>query len=335
MKAIHFIEDIDMESFWSAYGLFIAKTFTVLALIVFAVAMTARLLRRKDTPREHLHVKKLNEKYQAMADVLHRAMLPKHDLKHYLQRRREADKNIPHTAEPRPRVFVLEFKGDLRASAVRALREEVTALLTVATPKDEVFLRLESAGGLVMSYGLAASQLARITQAGIPLVVSVDQIAASGGYLMACVADRILAAPFAIVGSIGVVAQMPNFHGLLKKHDIDYELHTAGEFKRTLTLFGENTEEGRAKLKEEIEETHDLFKQFLAQHRPRLDLAAVATGEHWLGTRALDLKLVDELITSDDYLLKRSHEADLYAVRYPQRRSLGERLGLGRERAGF
>ncbi len=320
-----------MESFWSAYGLFAAKTFSLLALIVIAIAVTARLLRRKDGPREQLQVKKLNDKYQAMADTLHHAMLPKH----YLQRRRHADKNKDRGTEEQQRVFVLEFKGDLRASAVRTLRDEITALLTVATPKDEVFLRLESAGGLVMAYGLAASQLVRIKQAGIPLVIAVDQVAASGGYLMACVADRILAAPFAIVGSIGVVAQMPNFHGLLKKHDIDYELHTAGEYKRTLTVFGENTEQGRAKLKEELDDTHALFKQFLAEHRPQVDLARVATGEHWYGSRALDLKLVDELSTSDDYLLKRSQAAVLYSLRYPARRSLGERLGLAREKSGL
>lgn len=324
-----------MESFWSAYGLFAAKTFTLLALIVIAIVVTARLARRKDGPRETLQVKKLNDKYQTMADVLHRAMLPKHDLKHYLQRRRHTDKDKQRDTESQARVFVLEFKGDLRASALRGLRDEITALLTVATPKDEVFLRLESAGGLVMAYGLAASQLVRIKQAGIPLVIAVDQVAASGGYLMACVADRILAAPFAIVGSIGVVAQMPNFHGLLKKHDIDYELHTAGEYKRTLTVFGENTEQGRAKLKEELEETHGLFKQFLVEHRPQIDLAAVATGEHWYGSRALELKLVDELSTSDDYLLKRSQAAELYALCYPARRSLGERLGLTRDKAGI
>ena len=324
-----------MDSFWFAYGLFIAKTLSLLALIVIAVVLVARLRRRKDGPREQLQVKKLNDKYQAMADTLQGAMLPKHELKHYRHERKRADKQAQHSAEQRPRVFVLEFKGDIRASAVRTLREEITAVLTVATPKDEVFVRLESAGGLVMSYGLAASQLARIKQAGIPLVVAVDQVAASGGYLMASVSDRILAAPFAILGSIGVVAQLPNFHGLLKKHDIDYEMHTAGEFKRTLTVFGENTEQGRAKLKEEIEETHTLFKQFLAAHRPQLDIAAVATGEHWLGTRALELKLADELITSDDYLLKRSKEADLYLLHYPPRRSLGERLGLSRDKGVF
>src|SRR3569832_440851 len=196
-----------MESFWSAYGLFAAETATILALIVAALVVSVRLLRRKSGPREpQLQVKKLNDKYQERGG-----------------------------GAARPRVFVLEFKGDLRASAVLTLRDEITAVLSVATPKDEVFVHIESMGGLVMSYGLAASQLARIKQAGVPLVVAVDQVAASGGYLMACVADRILAAPFAIVGSIGVVAEEPFLHGLLKKHDIDYELHTAGEYKRTLT----------------------------------------------------------------------------------------------------
>ena len=319
-------------SFWSAYGLFIAKTLTLLVLIVVALVATARAMRRKSPRGEsQVQVKKLNDKYQTMADALHRAMLSKHDLKHYLERRRRDDKQAARDHAERPRVFVLEFKGDLRASAVRTLREEITAVLTVATPKDEVFVRLESMGGLVMSYGLAASQLARIKQAGVPLVVAVDQVAASGGYLMACVADRIVAAPFAIVGSIGVVAEIPNLHGLLKKHDIDYELHTAGEYKRTLTVFGQNTDQGRAKLKQELEETHALFKQFLHAHRPQLDLAAVATGEHWHGVRALELKLVDDLITSDDYLFKRSQEADLYAVRCPARRALAERLGLARD----
>lgn len=321
-----------MDSFWSAYGLFIAKTVTLLVLLIIAVVAVARLLRRKEAPRDHLHVKKLNDKYKAMADTLHHAMLPKHGLKHYRRERKQEDKQLQQRTEPHSRIFVLEFKGDLRASAVRTLREEITAVLTVATPKDEVFVRLESLGGLVMSYGLAASQLARIKQAGVTLVVSVDQVAASGGYLMACVADRILAAPFAIVGSIGVVAEMPNFHGLLKKHDIDYELHTAGEHKRTLTVFGENTDQGRAKLKEDLEATHALFKQFLAVHRPQVDLAAVATGEHWHGVRALDLKLVDDLITSDDYLLKRSQQTDLYALHFPTKRSLGERLGLSRDK---
>jgi serine protease SohB len=196
----------------------------------------------------------------------------------------------------------------------------------VARAEDEVVVRLESGGGMVHAYGLAASQLRRIRDAGIPLTVAVDKIAASGGYLMACVADRVLAAPFAIVGSIGVVSQIPNFHRLLRRHDIDFEQVTAGEFKRTITLFGETTEKAREKLRQEVEDTHELFKSFVAEQRPGLDLATVATGEYWLASRALDLQLVDELRTSDDYLVTRSRDADLFQVTYSARKGWMERL---------
>jgi len=211
---------------------------------------------------------------------------------------------------------VLNFHGDLRAAAVASLREEVTAVLTAAQPEDEVMVRLESVGGLVHAYGLAAAQLLRIRDRRIKLTVAVDKVAASGGYLMACVADRIIAAPFAILGSIGVIAQLPNFNRLLKKHDIDYEQFMAGEFKRTVTLFGENTDKGRHKFQEEIEVTHTLFKEFVKSHRPQLDLDQVATGEYWYGTRALEHRLADELRTSDDYLLDASASADLYEVTF-------------------
>jgi serine protease SohB len=213
-------------------------------------------------------------------------------------------------------VFVLNFHGDIRASALASLREEVTAVLTVAQPEDEVMLRLESSGGLVHAYGLAAAQLLRIRDRRLKLTVAVDKVAASGGYLMACVADRIIAAPFAILGSIGVIAQLPNFNRLLKKHDIDYEQFMAGEYKRTVTLFGENTDKGRHKFQEEIEATHALFKDFVRNHRPQLDLDQVATGEYWYGTRALEHRLADELRTSDDYLLDASAGAEVYEVTY-------------------
>jgi serine protease SohB len=198
-------------------------------------------------------------------------------------------------------------------------------------------LRLESEGGVVHGYGLAASQLQRIRDRGVKLTVAVDKVAASGGYLMACVADRIIAAPFAVVGSIGVVAQLPNFNRLLKKHEIEYELHTAGEFKRTLTLFGENTAAGRAKFQETLEDAHALFKSFIQQNRPQVAIDQVATGDHWFGARAIALKLVDELKTSDDYLLERSKDCDLYELRYKRHRSLAERVavGLTRLRATF
>jgi serine protease SohB len=212
------------------------------------------------------------------------------------------------------------------ASAVATLRQEVTAILTVAEPGDRVLVRLESAGGAVHAYGLAASQIARFRERKVPVTVAVDKIAASGGYMMACTAEHIIAAPFAVLGSIGVVAQLPNFHRLLEKNDIDFELFTAGEFKRTITLFGENTDKARAKFREEIEEVHVLFKDFVKQNRPVLDLAQVATGEHWYGSRALELKLVDELRTSDDYLLEASSDADLYEVTYHAKKGLWARI---------
>jgi len=224
-------------------------------------------------------------------------------------------------------VFVLEFKGDLFATAVRNLREEVTAITAVAGKGDEVVIRLESAGGAVPHYGLAAAQLMRLREKAIKLTVCIDRIAASGGYMMACVADRIVAAPFAIIGSIGVVAQVPNFHRLLEKHDVDFQEMTAGEFKRTVSVFGEITERGRKKFQEELEDTHLLFKEFVKVHRPKLDLDQVSTGEHWLARRGLDLGLVDELRTSDEVLVDRAAVANVYQVSFERARSLRERLG--------
>lgn len=225
------------------------------------------------------------------------------------------------------RIFVLHFEGDLKASAVDHLREEVTAILTVATPEDEVFVTIDSAGGMIQTYGLAASQLARFRTQAIPLTVAVDKIAASGGYLMACVANQILAAPFSIIGSIGVLAQLPNFHRFLKKHNIDFEQITSGEFKRTLTIFGENTEKGRQKFQQELDEAHQLFKGFIHEYRPALELEKVATGEYWLGTRAKEMGLVDKLITSDDYLLDANAKGqNIYAIRYSCKETLKDKI---------
>ena len=228
--------------------------------------------------------------------------------------------------DERKRVFVLDFNGDIRASEVDLLREEISAILSFATDKDEVVLRLDSAGGMVHSYGLAASQLERIKSAKLHLTICVDEVAASGGYMMACLADKLIAAPFAILGSIGVVAQLPNFHRVLKKHGVDYETFTAGEYKRTVTMFGENTEKGKEKFVEEIQDTHLLFKEFVSQARPSVDIDKVATGEVWFGRRAIDHQLVDELNTSDDYLMKICDSADVYQVRYELKKSFGDRL---------
>ncbi|EGT4952934.1 protease SohB, partial [Cronobacter sakazakii] len=187
-------------------------------------------------------------------------------------------------------------------------------------------VRLESPGGVVHGYGLAASQLQRLRERQIPLTIAVDKVAASGGYMMACVANNIVAAPFAIIGSIGVVAQIPNFNRLLKRNDIDIELHTAGQYKRTLTLLGENTEEGREKFREDLNETHHLFKEFVHSMRPSLDIDAVATGEHWYGVQAKEKGLVDEISTSDDLIIARMAEREVVSLRYMQRKRLMDRF---------
>ena len=239
---------------------------------------------------------------------------------------KEAQKEGTEAEAERNRVFVLDFNGDVRATEVSQLREEVTAVLSVANKGDEVLLRLESPGGVVHGYGLAASQLSRVLGQGLNLTVAVDKVAASGGYMMACIGTRILAAPFAVLGSIGVVAELPNFHRLLKKYDVDMEVMTAGEYKRTLTMFGENTDQGREKFQEEIEDVHDLFKSFVAENRPSVDVEAVSTGEAWYGQRALDRNLVDELKTSDEYLVECCDAADVFHVRFVEHKSNVDRL---------
>ncbi|MFZ1830641.1 MAG: protease SohB [Candidatus Competibacteraceae bacterium] len=303
--------------FLSEYGMFLAKAITlVVAVLIMVGGIVVLITRSGSHPEVHgrLDIRNLNEKYDDMTLALKSATLPKKALKQFQKERKAREKQ--HEKIERHRIFVLNFHGDIRAAAVASLREEITAVLTAAQPEDEVIVRLESAGGMVHSYGLAAAQLLRIRDRRIKLTVAVDKVAASGGYMMACVADRIIAAPFAILGSIGVIAQLPNFNRLLKKHDVDFEQFMAGEHKRTVTLFGENTDKGRQKFQEEIEEVHTLFKDFVKTHRPQVDLERVATGEHWFGARALESRLVDELRTSDDILLDASASADLYEVVY-------------------
>jgi len=322
-----------VSEFLAAYGLFLAQlaTFVLLLIVVIALIVTTRRRGRA----EGLVVQHLNRRFEEAADELKLAIEGKERFKRAAKARhkelKREDKARAKEESKKPRLFVLDFKGDLRATAAASLREEVSAVLRVARPKDRVLLRLENSGGTVHEHGFAASQLLRLKQHGLELLVAVDKVAASGGYLMACVADRLIAAPFAIIGSIGVLAQLPNFHRLLEEKGVDFEQVTAGRYKRTLTLFGKNTDEGRAKLKEEVEDIHELFKKQIHEHRPQVDLERVATGEHWYGIRALDLKLVDELKTSDDFLLEAVKDQDLYHVAYKRRRGWQERVLGGAE----
>ena len=325
-----------MFDFLFEYGLFAAKVITILLAILGTFMGFMILLSSRQTERESIEIENLNDKFETMRDALEVEILSKDEFKALKKERKKEEKikekeekkrlKDGHSEPLRPRLFALRFDGDLNASEVDSLREVITAVLAVAKPEDEILLILDSPGGIVHNYGLAASQLQRIRSRNIPLVVCIDLVAASGGYLMASVANKILAAPFAIVGSIGVLAQIPNFHRLLKKHDIDVEQLTAGEYKTTLTMFGENTTKAREKFREELEDTHKLFKDFVVQHRPSLDINKLATGEYWYGTQAIDLNLVDEIITSDEYLLQRSKDRDIYQVSYVIHQSLSEKI---------
>lgn len=314
--------------FLAEYASFLAKTVTLVVAILVVLVTLAALRGRGRKTAGQLQVSKMNEFYKGLRDKLEQSLLSKDQLKALRKQQAKVDKKLKKQPEEKPRVFVLDFEGDIKASATESLRHEITALLTLATPADEVVLRLESGGGMVHSYGLASSQLARIRQAGIPLTICIDKVAASGGYMMACIGQKIISSPFAILGSIGVVAQLPNVNRLLKKHDIDYEVLTAGEYKRTLTVFGENTEKGREKFQHDLDITHQLFKNFVAQYRPQLEIDQIATGEVWLGVAAVDKLLVDELKTSDEYLSERAKQAQLFHLHYVQRKSLQERVGL-------
>lgn len=311
-------------------GLFTAKSLIIVAMILIVlIAFFVIAAKSKEKTKGRLLIKNLNQRYDETKEILLAETLTKKEFKQFLKEKKAQEKEKLKSTAPLKNIFVLHFNGDIKASAVSSLSEEITAVLNIATPKDEVVICLESAGGVVNGYGLAAAQLMRIRARQIPLTVVIDKIAASGGYMMACVANKILSAPFAIIGSIGVIVQLPNFNRLLKDKHIDFEMHTAGEFKRTITLFGENTEEGREKLQHEIEDIHGLFKNLIQKHRQQLDIQQVATGEHWLGEQALGLKLVDEIRTSDDYLFEESKRARLFEISYEVKKPLLARLSSG------
>lgn len=302
-----------MQTLWSLVD-FLGKS--VLVFLTFAACasfLLSRARRRRD-PEPFVRLREVSARWRQNAEILRHELLPPKERKRAEKELKARDKVELEKGGPPKSVFVIDFKGDVLATGVESLREEVTTVLAVAKETDEIVVRLESPGGTVHGYGLAASQLARLRARGLPVTVCVDKVAASGGYMMACVAQHVIAAPFAIVGSIGVVASVPNLHRVLDKWGIDYEDATAGKYKRTVSLLGPIREEGRAKLQEQLEETHELFKSFIVSMRPSLDIETVATGEHWYGTRAVELGLVDAIGTSDDCLVDKAKSARVFEV---------------------
>jgi serine protease SohB len=346
------------------YGLFFAKAITVvMAIVAVLIAFVAIAMKQKGqaSGKGQLEIHSISDALEDVTDYAEKMLLSDAQLKQFMKDKKaeekakaKADKaatklaaknkigSDPNLSDSpakistdKARLFVINFHGSVDAHEVANLREEITAILLAAEDNDEVLVNLESGGGVVHGYGLAASQLQRIKAKGLKLTICVDKVAASGGYMMACVADRLICANFAIIGSIGVIAQMPNFNKLLKKNDIDFEQHTAGDYKRTLTVFGENNDEGRAKFKAELEEVHVMFKDFVNTNRPSLDIEKVATGEYWFGLQAKELGLVDELATSDDIILELNKTREIFSVKYSEKKNVMEKLGFAAENTMF
>lgn len=321
------------------YGLFVAKAVTLVIAFIVVVSTIVGVASKQKHGKGQLEIVSISEQLKDITNYAKQVLLDKNALKKLAKEQKKEAKaknkaknkaKITEQGEEseKSRLYVIDFKGSMDANEVEHLREEITAILCVANKEDEVLVRLESGGGVVHGYGLAASQLQRIKEKGLKLTIAVDKVAASGGYMMACVADKLLASQFAYIGSIGVLAQLPNFNKLLKKNDIEFEQHTAGEFKRTLTVFGENNDEGRAKFKEEIEEIHVLFKDFVQSQRPDMDIDKVATGEYWPGIKAKSLGLIDDITTSDDYILSHYPAREIFSVKYAVKKNVAEKLGM-------
>lgn len=313
------------------YGMFLLKAVTLVVALLFAFGGLASIAAKQKGEKGSLDIVSLSDKLNELEYRAKEMVFGKDEFKEWEKEQKKAQKEKDKKAKDKDaeqdsKLFVLDFNGSMDAKEVGSLREEVNALLTIAKDNDEVLLRLESPGGAVHGYGLAASQLARIRERGLSLTIAVDKVAASGGYMMACIADKIISAPFAYIGSIGVIAQLPNFNKVLKKNDVEWEQHTAGDFKRTLTVFGENTDEARDKFKQELEEIHHYFKAHISNYRSVVDIEKVATGEHWIGQKALELALVDEIKTSDDFLLESAKDKEIFAIKYKPRKKLADKL---------
>ena len=329
-----------MSNFLIEYGLFVAKALTIILSIIITVIFIIGIVysKKKHKEENYIEIENINDKLEELQDNLESEILDKTTYKKLQKNKKKQKKSEEKSKKQsckiteegiethRPRIFVLTFNGDLHASETTNLREEISAILTVAQKNDEVLVKLESSGGVVHNYGFAAAQLERIKQHHVNLIISVNLVAASGGYMMACVANKIIAAPFAILGSIGVMAELPNFNKLLEKHHVDIEHHTSGEYKTTLTMLGKNTDKGRQKFIEELEDTHKLFKEFVKLHRPSINLEKIATGEYWYGIESLELNLIDEIQISDDYLMNKSKDYDIYTIEYKIQESLKDKL---------
>ncbi len=313
--------------FFIDYGSFLLKSISLIVIIALPFMIFFSSKGKESAAAGTLKITNLSNKLDNMASAVKSITLNKNERKKLIKEKKKELKAKKNQSIPKP-VYVLNFNGDIEASSVENLKEEITAILKSDTKCQELVLRLESPGGTVIGYGLCAAQLQRLRDAGIKVTACVDKVAASGGYMMACVCNKIVSSPFAIIGSIGVVAAIPNFHKVLKKNNVDYELHTAGEYKRTITMFGETTPAGRKKFKEHLEDIHILFKDHIKKFRPNLDMKKIGTGETWEGVKALEVGLVDEISTSDQYLLNLSKKHEIFEISYITKQNLQDKFSF-------
>ena len=302
----------------SNYGLFLLKTITIVVSIIIIISVIVN--SKKNTTEGGLEVQSINKDLDSLEEGIKKNILSKQEFKKFVKSKKKNSKKLSN------KIFVIDFKGNIKASEIISLRREISGILLSFKKGDEVLLRLENSGGTVHEHGLAASQLKRIRDKNIPLTICVDKVAASGGYMMACVANKIVASPFAIIGSIGVIAQVPNFNKLLKNKGVDFEQQTAGNYKRTVTMFGKNTDKDRKKLKEQLEDIHSLFKEFIKDNRRNLDVEKVSTGEYWYGKDALKLKLIDKILTSDEYIISMKDRFEIVRIKYKPAKSISDKL---------
>lgn len=319
---------------------FLLQAAIVLLVILGAVAGLMALFSiagLRARPQARLEARSLNDEWTERKRTLESFFLSKKELKARLKADRESEKERIEGRTEKKRLWVIDFKGDMAASGVDCLRNEITSILEVAAngapdparpPLDEVLLRIDSPGGTVTGYGHAAAQVERIRHAGLKVTVAIDEIAASGGYMMAVVASEIIAAPFAVIGSIGVVGQVPNIHRLLKRFDVDVLELTAGNNKRPVSLLGPLSDDGIQTFKKQLADTHRLFKDHVHRYRPGLDIEAVTQGDIWHGQDAVSVKLIDRLMTSDEFIDRARHEhgMDVFQVKWLPARSWRDRL---------
>jgi signal peptide peptidase SppA len=247
-------------------------------------------------------------------------------------------------------VPVVRLSGVIASGGLMGARglsiESVAPLLAKAFKTrgaKAVALSINSPGGSPVQSALIAQRIRLLARENeVPVIAFVEDVAASGGYWLACAADEIVADPASIVGSIGVISSGFGFHELISRYGIQRRVHTSGESKSMLDPFQPEKPEDVERLKRLQNEIHDGFKGWVRERRAaRLkgDEAMLFTGEFWTAKRGLEFGLVDSLGELRDTLQQRYGKKVHLPVIQPRRRFLsrfgiGSQMGMGFDQIG-